>query len=74
METVTGWTGETACALQAALRMSNETFARHLKVSPRTVDGWRKANKIPSVRIGGRRRFHLPSVWQALQATSEEQP
>ncbi len=40
MDTATGWTGETACALQAALRMSNETFARHLKVSPRTVAGW----------------------------------
>ena len=40
METATGWTGETACALQAALRMSNETFARHLQVSPRTVAGW----------------------------------
>jgi len=40
LETVTGWTGETACALQAALRMSNETFARHLQVSPRTVAGW----------------------------------
>ena len=40
LETATGWTGETACALQAALRMSNETFARHLQVSPRTVAGW----------------------------------
>lgn len=40
METVTGWTGETACALQAALRMSNDTFARYLKVSPRAVAGW----------------------------------
>lgn len=40
METATGWTGETACALQAALRMSNETFARHLGLSLRTVAGW----------------------------------
>jgi hypothetical protein len=40
LDTATGWTGETACALQAALRMSNETFARHLLVSPRTVAGW----------------------------------
>jgi hypothetical protein len=40
LETVTGWTGETACALQAALRMSNETFARHLQVSLRSVAGW----------------------------------
>jgi len=40
LDMATGWTGETACALQAALRMGNETFARHLKVSPRTVAGW----------------------------------
>jgi DNA-binding transcriptional regulator YiaG len=40
LETVTGWTGETACALQAALRMSHETFAKHLQVSLRSVAGW----------------------------------
>lgn len=40
METTTGWTGETACVLQAALRMSNETFARYVQVSPRAVAGW----------------------------------
>lgn len=39
---MTGWTGETACVLQAALRMSNDTFARHLRVSLRTVAGWHK--------------------------------
>jgi len=27
MDVVTGWTGRAACALQAALRMSNEAFA-----------------------------------------------
>ena len=37
---VTGWTGRTACALQAALRMSNEAFAAHLGVGVRTVAGW----------------------------------
>ncbi len=40
MDTATGWTGETACALQAALRMSNDTFARHLRLGLRTVAGW----------------------------------
>jgi hypothetical protein len=40
LDTATGWTGETACALQAALRMSNQTFARHLQLSLRTVAGW----------------------------------
>lgn len=40
MDLVTGWTGRTACALQAALRMSNEAFAEHLGVAVRTVSGW----------------------------------
>ena len=48
LETVTGWTGETACALQAALRMSNETFARHLQVSLRTVAGWHEKPEAPA--------------------------
>jgi len=40
MDLVNGWTGSTACALQAALRMSNEAFAAHLDVGVRTVAGW----------------------------------
>src|SRR5947209_2256005 len=36
------WTGETACALQAALQMSNEAFASHLKIGVRTVADWHK--------------------------------
>jgi hypothetical protein len=36
------WTGETACALQAALQMSNEAFAGHLKIGVRTVADWHK--------------------------------
>jgi 8-oxo-dGTP diphosphatase len=31
------WTGRTACALQAALRLSNESFAEHLGIAVRTV-------------------------------------
>ncbi|MEV5540064.1 transcriptional regulator [Saccharopolyspora shandongensis] len=42
MDLVTGWTGRTACVLQAALRMSNETFAEHLGIAVRTVSGWHK--------------------------------
>jgi hypothetical protein len=42
MDLVTGWTGRTACALQAALRMSNEAFAEHLGIAVRTVSGWHK--------------------------------
>jgi len=40
MDVVTGWTGSTACALQAALRMSNDAFAAHLDVGVRTVADW----------------------------------
>ncbi|MCA1279728.1 transcriptional regulator [Saccharopolyspora sp. 7B] len=40
MDLSSGWTGETACALQAALRLSNEGFAEHLGIGVRTVAGW----------------------------------
>jgi 8-oxo-dGTP pyrophosphatase MutT (NUDIX family) len=34
------WTGRTACALQAALRLTNEGFAKQLGVAVRTVAAW----------------------------------
>lgn len=37
---VDGWTGRDACALQSALRMSNQTFASHLRIGLRTVADW----------------------------------
>jgi hypothetical protein len=40
MDMVTGWTGRDACALQAALRMSNDAFAAHLDIGVRTVADW----------------------------------
>ncbi len=40
MDSVTVWTGRTACALQAALRLSNESFAEHLGIAVRTVAAW----------------------------------
>ncbi len=40
MEPVLEWNGQLACALQRALRMSNEAFAEHLGVSARTVSAW----------------------------------
>jgi len=40
MNPVTGWTGRTACALQAALRLSNEAFAERLGIGVRTVASW----------------------------------
>ncbi|MGW5426852.1 NUDIX hydrolase [Streptomyces sp. NPDC004059] len=42
MDVIDMWTGRTACALQAALRMTNEQFAAHLGVAVRTVAGWHK--------------------------------
>lgn len=39
MDVIT-WTGRTACALQAALRMTNEAFAGRLGVAVRTVAAW----------------------------------
>lgn len=40
MDVISTWTGRTACALQAALRMTNEAFADRLGVGVRTVAGW----------------------------------
>lgn len=40
MDSVSVWTGRSACALQAALRLSNESFAEHLGIAVRTVAGW----------------------------------
>ncbi|MDX2528022.1 NUDIX hydrolase [Streptomyces europaeiscabiei] len=39
MDVVT-WTGSSACALQQALRMTNDAFASHLGVGVRTVASW----------------------------------
>lgn len=40
MEMVTGWTGREACALQAALRVSNVAFAGRLGIGLSTVKDW----------------------------------
>lgn len=40
MDVIDQWTGQAACTLQAALRMTNERFAEHLGVAVRTVAGW----------------------------------
>lgn len=40
MALVEAWTGRTACALQAALRLTNEAFASRLGVAVRTVANW----------------------------------
>src|ERR1700742_892342 len=40
MDLATGWTGRSAVALQAALRLSNQRFADKLGIGERTVWGW----------------------------------
>jgi 8-oxo-dGTP diphosphatase len=40
MEPMNAWTGRTACALQSALRLTNEAFAKQLGVAVRTVATW----------------------------------
>src|ERR687894_2546938 len=52
MEPVQLWTGHTACALQAALRMTNESFATHLGTAVRTVATWhQKPDRVPNAEI-----------------------
>jgi DNA-binding transcriptional regulator YiaG len=46
MEVITSWTAAEACALQKALRMSNQVFAEHLGIAVRTVAYWRKRPEI----------------------------
>ena len=52
MEPVQLWTGRSACALQAALRMTNESFSAHLGTAVRTVATWhQKPDRVPSAEI-----------------------
>jgi hypothetical protein len=64
METLDAWTGRTACALQEALRLSNELFARKLDVSVRTVAAWHQKPEL-----------HPKSgIQQVLDATLDKAP
>ena len=59
MDSVQLWTGRAACSLQAALRMSNESFAAHLGIAARTVAMWhQKPDRVPQ-----------PEIQQALDTT-----
>ena len=52
MESVQQWTGRTACALQQALRMSNDSFAAHLGIAVRTIAMWhQKPGRVPNSEI-----------------------
>lgn len=61
MDVIDAWDGRTACALQAALRMSNEEFAGRLGVAVRTVAGWHQAPGIAP----------RPEMQRALDTTLE---
>jgi hypothetical protein len=64
MDQVGGWTGQTACALQAALRLSNEAFAEHLGIGVRTVAAWHQK---PTLRP-------RPEMQQLLDTALEQAP
>jgi len=52
MAGVQQWTGRTACALQAALRLTNESFASDLGTAVRTVATWhQKPARVPSAEM-----------------------
>jgi DNA-binding transcriptional regulator YiaG len=64
MEMLDAWTGRTACALQEALRLSNELFAKKLNVSVRTVAAWHQK---PELRPKS-------GIQQVLDATLDKAP
>jgi hypothetical protein len=64
MDQVRGWTGETACALQAALRLSHEAFAEHLGIGVRTIAAWHQK---PTLRP-------RPEMQQLLDTALEQAP
>lgn len=52
MDVISTWTGRQACALQAALRHTNEAFAERLGVNVRTVASWHaQPDVIPRAEI-----------------------
>ncbi|MGH3693435.1 MAG: helix-turn-helix domain-containing protein [Pseudonocardiaceae bacterium] len=69
MEPVQLWTGSIACALQAALRMTNESFAAHLGTAVRTVATWhQKPDRVPSTEIQQALDTTLERAGQGAQA------
>lgn len=62
METVGTWTGQTACLLQRAMRMTNEEFAERLGLSDRTITRWHSSPEMS----------HRPEVQQILDTAYEQ--
>jgi hypothetical protein len=46
--------------------LDEKEMLRRLPISRRTLFNWRRSGKIPSVKIGRRCIYHLPSVEAAL--------
>src|SRR6266404_3588629 len=69
MDMVTGWTGSTACALQAALRLSNEAFAAQLGIGLRTVASWHQK---PALRPRPEMQQLLDTVLTKASASARE--
>jgi hypothetical protein len=69
MDPVTGWTGRTACALQAALRLSNESFAEHLGIGVRTVAAWHQK---PTLRPKSEMQQLLDTALEKASPTVKE--
>src|SRR5580704_12528319 len=69
MDMVTGWTGSTACALQAALRLSNEAFAAQLGIGVRTVASWHQK---PALRPRPEMQQLLDTVLAKASASARE--
>lgn len=61
MDLVSVWTGRTACALQAALRLSNESFAEHLGIAVRTVAAWHHK---PTLKPKSELQQLLDTAWE----------
>lgn len=66
---VSGWTGQTACALQAALRLSNESFAEHLGIGVRTVAAWHQK---PTLRPKSEMQQLLDTAFEQASAAVKE--
>jgi 8-oxo-dGTP diphosphatase len=62
MGLLNSWTGRAACSLQAALRLSNESFARKLGIAVRTVASWHQRPDITP----------RPEIQQLLDTISEQ--
>ncbi|MCP3803463.1 transcriptional regulator [Allokutzneria sp. A3M-2-11 16] len=69
MSLANGWTGETACALQKALRLSNETFAERLGIGSRTVAAWHQK---PSLRPKSEMQQLLDTALEQASASVQE--